>query len=283
MEPNQHRQANSLKPLAAPGHSAAWLMCMSCALILTQTRSAQLSFDVVSVKPAPSGSIYQLIQSGRSHIRIDNARVDLGCISLSSLLHLAFDVPEERVAGPSWLPDTRFDIQAKLPDGTTKADVPLMLQALLADRFKLAFHKETKSGPGYALVTGGGHLRLKASSPLPADDAGCKGAPTGRHVCKQVTMHDLAFMLTQMARMNAGMPAGMGGAWNIDRPVVDETGLAGKYDFEIEYGPNPDRGSASPVLSVGEGLAALGLGLRNTKIEFPVIVVDHIERSPEAN
>ncbi len=132
------------------------------------------AFEVATIKPAnmPNPSDWM---SGKMHVgmKTDAARVDIGFMSLTDLICLAYDVKTYQVSGPDWMGSIgeRFDILAKMPEGATKAQVPEMLQALLADRFKLAVHRENKERSVYALVVGKGGPKMKESPKEPPADA----------------------------------------------------------------------------------------------------------------
>jgi uncharacterized protein (TIGR03435 family) len=133
-----------------------------------QAPAAAPAFEVASVKPAPPiTSLVSQIQSGKMHVgmSIDGARVDIGFMSLADLIPLAYKVKPYQVTGPDWMRQERFDIMAKIPDGVSKDQVPEMMQALLADRFKLAIHREKKDLSVYALVVAKGGPKLKDSPP----------------------------------------------------------------------------------------------------------------------
>jgi uncharacterized protein (TIGR03435 family) len=135
---------------------------------------AALAFEVATIKPARP--ITEQAMSGKMHIgeKIDGARVDYGAMTLADLITVAYKVKSFQVSGPDWLKTERFDILAKLPEGATKDQVPQMLQALLADRFKLVIHRDTKEHAMYALVVAKGGPKLKESppdDPAPAADA----------------------------------------------------------------------------------------------------------------
>src|SRR5690348_14029874 len=131
--------------------------------LLAQAPAGKLTFEVASIKPSAEITP-AMITSGKIHagMRIDNAKVDIGYFPLMQLICKAFDVKMYQVSGPPWLlAGQKFDIVANLPEGATKEQVPQMLQALLADRFKMEYHKDTKESQVYALVVGKGGLKLK--------------------------------------------------------------------------------------------------------------------------
>jgi uncharacterized protein (TIGR03435 family) len=211
--------------------------------------------------------------------------VTLRGVPLKPILVHAFKIGADRINGPSWLETVCFDVIARLPQGAKTDQVPMMLQALLADRFQLRAHKESRMGTEYALVIDNGGPKLKestesanfmrgrppASLALRRDGAGIKGP---------MTMDMLARTLSR---------AGYG-------PVVDATGLDGKYEIEPAFGPRgPSATAAEPGLPVvGQAStptvdlfsalrSSLGLRLELRKTPIDFLVVDHIERVPTEN
>jgi uncharacterized protein (TIGR03435 family) len=132
-----------------------------------------LTFDVASVKPAApldQAKLQADIKEGKMPKfgqQLDGARAEYHFTSLKELIVYAYKVKPYQISGPAWLNTERFDIMAKLPDGATKADVPKMLQALLAERFKLAVHRDSKEQPVLALVVSKGGPKLKESAGVP--------------------------------------------------------------------------------------------------------------------
>lgn len=137
------------------------------------------SFDVASIKPSAPldmGKMAAAVQNGqmpRIGPHIDGARAEYIYMSLKDLIVMAYKVKPFQVVGPAWMATQRFDIAATVPEGASSDDVPKMLQALLADRFKLVVRRETKEHGVLALVVGKGGPKLKASAeaPPPIDDA----------------------------------------------------------------------------------------------------------------
>jgi uncharacterized protein (TIGR03435 family) len=147
-----------------------------CALALLAAAQAPapptLAFEVASVKPA--GPLNPAaIQSGkvRMGMKIDGAMVDIGSFSLKDLIRTAYEVKDYQISGPDWLGSImtaqRYNVQATIPEGATKEQVPQMLQALLADRFKLVVHRETRDHSVYALVVAKGGPKMKEADPDP--------------------------------------------------------------------------------------------------------------------
>jgi len=131
------------------------------------------SFEVASIKPSAPldmGKMAAAVQSGqmpRIGPHIDGARAEYIYMSLKDLIVMAYKVKPYQVVGPAWMATQRFDIAAEVPEGASSDDVPKMLQALLADRFKLVVRRETKEHAVLALVVGKGGPKLKASAEAP--------------------------------------------------------------------------------------------------------------------
>jgi uncharacterized protein (TIGR03435 family) len=135
---------------------------------------APLAFEVASVKP--SGPLDPVaIQSGKMRIgmKVDGAICNIGALTLKDLIRTAYDVKDFQIAGgPDWfnaglMNAPRFNIQATMPEGATEKQVPQMLQALLAERFKLVIHKDEKEQQVYALIVAKGGLKLTPAEPDP--------------------------------------------------------------------------------------------------------------------
>ena len=151
----------SLGTVAAGMAFAAWVAW-------GQTPAPAPAFEVASIKLSPPLDVNALI-SGKMHVgmKTDAARVDIGFLSLADLLRIAYRVKPYQISGPDWMATQRFDIQAKMPDGSSTDQVPEMLQALLAERFKLALHRDATEHPVYALIVGKSGSKLKESPPDP--------------------------------------------------------------------------------------------------------------------
>lgn len=134
---------------------------------------AKLEFEVASVKPAAP------MTEGRMRIgmSVDAGRMDYANVSLKDCIRTAYRLKDYQISGPDWLAGARFDIVAKLPEGSTEDQVPEMLQALLADRFKISVHHESKPHDSYALVVAKNGPKLTPSAPDDKTDA--PGGPTG--------------------------------------------------------------------------------------------------------
>lgn len=225
-------------------------------------------FDVASVRPAApidQATIFAGLREGRrpQWMRIEGSRATYTYMSLKELIASGYKVRTYQVSGPDWLTTDRFDIKAKLPDGASKDDVPAMLQALLAERFKLAAHLETKEHPVLGLMSAKSGIKLQAvTAPPPIDESaplkpgetkvdstdgplhviknpdgsttylmGSRGTMTLKVDGDTGTMHLTSNGMT-MAGF-ASMLTTLGGGNG--RQVVDQTGLTGNYDLGVDF------------------------------------------------
>ena len=222
------------------------------------------AFDVASVKPTQHGRNAEGLS--RSFVDIPSPdRLVAENSSLDELIRFAYDLKDYQVAGPVWLNDDSecFDIVAKAAPGYSKAQIRMMLQTLLKQRFKLAAHRESRMLPIYELVVGKNGPKLKA-----ADPAGRKGTASGggRLAATKVTMADFAYELARQ----------------LNCPVIDKTGISGVFDITLRYSRDEDSTSADPRLSAAIQ-ETLGLKLEPTKGAIEVLVVDHIEKAATEN
>lgn len=239
---------------------------------LAQTKP---TFEVATIKPAAPMDAAKMVAAmqagGKMPIgaNIDSHRAEYLYLDLKSLLTYAYGVKPYQITGPDWMSTTRFDIVAKMPEGSTKDDAPKMLQSLLEDRFKLSTHRTSAEHPVLALVVGKGGPKLKASTDTPVAidenaplapgelkmdspdgpararvdvrtgssmvDMGLKGKMSYRVVPATQSMH-IDFSMTTMAgfadmmtQLFSQLAGGAGG-----RQVVDMTGIKGNYDASLE-------------------------------------------------
>jgi uncharacterized protein (TIGR03435 family) len=238
-----------------PAISLAFTFCVGPAI--AQTPAPAPSFEVATVKLAPLLNPAD-VAAGKLHVgmSIDGARVDIGFFSLADLIPVAFRVKRYQVSGPDWMGAQRFDIQAKIPEGVSREQVPEMLQALLAERFKLAFHRDTKDNSVYALVVGKNGLKLKESPPdaePPAGDNANGGVPAGSgDNSVRVRSDSKGMVLTGGRGGNIRMTMGPNGTMHmesskitlaafadvlspfLDRPVLNMTELKGSYQVALD-------------------------------------------------
>ena len=239
------------------------------------------TFEVASVKPAaPCCSPGQWRES-----KAFEDRIDFPFATLRSCIAFAYRLKEYQVSGPAWINDTRYEILAKGPEGARRDELPEMLQALLAERFKLAAHIEKKDYNVYALVVGknGPKLETAKSGPGTPDGAAFGMSMGANGIGKIEARHaDMASLGNTLLRL-------------VGRPVVDLTGLTGRYDFDLEFSREdgngimmpPPAGAASPApefaASVFTSIQRLGLRLDSRKYPLDTVVVDRAEKTATEN
>lgn len=191
--------------------------------------------------------------------------------ALVYLIQWAYDIPRVEIEGPPWLRDLWFDVQAKAGHPATEADMRVMLRKLLADRFGLKFHTEPRVLPVFALTIAKGGLKMKESATEGTFFIEPRNGPV--FVAHNARMADLAQGLADEA----------------GRPVVDDTGLEGRYDIRMDLTPYLRRAADGPgaldsasVLFTGLQ-EVLGLKLEPRKQSVDVLVIDHVEKEPTGN
>jgi uncharacterized protein (TIGR03435 family) len=231
----------------------------ACSLVRAQPAAAKLEFEVASIKPAtlPGRGPIRLGQRGGPGSG-DPGRVTYTFSTMLDLLADAYSVKRNQISGgPTWLDSERFDIVAKIPAGATKEQVNVMLQNLLAERFKLMLHRETKELPVYALVVGPKGPKLKDTAviatppaapppPLPprlgirgmklASDGCPETLPAARSSANFTMMTPNGECMISNAQTMDGLAKQL--STRFDRPVIDQTGLTGTYDLRLRYDPS---------------------------------------------
>ena len=231
---------------------------------------SKLSFEVASVKVGDPMST-----NFGTHL-LPGGNFNATDVTLKFLVQYAFGLNDYQVLdGPNWIATAKFTINAKPdsaqriapgPDG--RAKVLLMLQTLLEDRFKLSTHWETKEGAVYELLVAKTGSRLRATNPnfKGQDLAGGNGQLTGQGVT-------IAMLLSNLARQ-------------LGRPIIDRTGLTGRYDFKLTYTPDLVSAEASTGDSRGPSIFTalqeqLGLKLESAKGPVQFLVIDRAEKPKE--
>jgi len=240
-------------------------LIVAAACVFAQT----LEFDAASVKPAPIPADRRFAVGSR----FDPGRYTGEFVTLRQCIGDAYGVRAgDKIVGPAWLESERYNITAKAAGPVSAADLRVMLQHLLATRFKLKLHTEQRPTPIYALVTAGKGLKL---SPVPFEGPD----PNAGSIHPIGTGVEFAHASMKMV---AQYLSGMG------RRVVDETGAAGLYSFNLTFAtknwsPDIDPPADSSEPSVFAALQSIGLKLENRQGEMLVYVVDEAERVPIEN
>ena len=252
--------------------SAGVIILTSCAF--GQTAGESPTFEAAAIKPAaPQTGMGMRVMMRGGPGSPDPGQITYSNVSLKMVLTNAYGIKGYQINGPKWLDSERFDIVAKIAMGSTKEQFQMMLQNLLAERFKLAVHRETKELPIYALVVGKGGPKLKetvddgaspqggaagpggpsASAPPPppppppgSDGAGPVRLKMGADGMPQLPpgmgKNGLMMMMTngRLRMVGNGQPVSaltemLGN--QLGRPVVDATELKAKYDFTLDFTP----------------------------------------------
>lgn len=249
------------------------LLVLVCAAVAQQP-DPQFTFEVASVKPAAPPEMGRIMMGSRGGPGTgDPTRFTGSNMSLTMLITMAYDLKPYQLSAPSWLNTERFDIAAKVPPGATRDQFRIMLQNLLAERFKLVVHRETKELPVFELVVGKGGPKFKESADQtetvpsaapPPPQAPRQGGPimVGRDgVPEGLAGRTMMMMSPGRARMTAykenmeWLAARL--STSAGRPVLDGTGLKKKYDFTLTFAP--EGGGMGPGM-MGMGPAGGGGG-----------------------
>jgi uncharacterized protein (TIGR03435 family) len=255
---------------------------MTAGIALAQspaTRPAFDSFEVATIRPTPpdwSRGRFIRMESAQHFVARNHA--------LNTLIAAAYNLsPQAIYGGPKWVVSDHYDILAETPGNVrpNPDEQMSMLRSLLADRFRLTFHREQKELPVYVLSVAKGGPKLKESTVSP--DASPEGPPMLAFVlsprlvrlpARYTTMADFASILQRSP---------------LDRPVLDQTGLSGVYDFDLEFAPNESLWGGilpRPADSDKPGLFAalreqLGLRIEATRGPVETLVIDRVDRPSE--
>ena len=290
---------------------AAGLLALAAFAVSAQEAAPDPQFEVASVKPAAPSDFDRIPMPMPIRMTCrtpDPVRFNCTHMSLRDLTVEAYGIMDYQLTGPAWMGTAKFDIVAKVPAGSTRDQAHLMLRHLLADRFKMTLHRERKEMAVYALRVGpSGHKLKEAAAPANPPEADAK---LDQQMVVSMTK------LTETLK-SAGGGSGANSSFrheslsslvrtlsdHLGRPVVDETGLKGKYDFDMEFAPNQAllvvapgggpsptgidsgrEGLASPFPSISQAVQSqLGLKLEPTKLPVEIIVVDKAEKVPTEN
>ena len=284
---------------------------IACATLVGVSLVAQSprEFEVASIRPSE-----EQLDRANVGVHISGAQVHTTGLSLTDYVAMAYEVPVGRVTAPEGLAQARFDISAKVPDGASAAAVPEMMQRLLATRFELKAHREKKEFPVYALLVRKDGLKLKESAP---DQPAAPGAPapgtvnaggSGSAAGVFLNLGDgSSFTLAaNRVEFTRALMSSVATTFSrlMDRPVVDATGLTGRYDLAFTLTPEDYSGvlirsaiNAGVVLPP-QALRALefasndpfslplerfGLTLEPRRMPLDIVIVDSIRRTPTDN
>jgi uncharacterized protein (TIGR03435 family) len=296
--------------------TAALLPLFVCGAARSPPLDQSLTFEVASVKPSPPMNPGEprgrvgCFQGPGSRTRFICARA-----TVSTMVVYAYDLKQYELRPPASTDTSEFNIEAKLPSGTTAEQIPVMLKSLLSERFKLAFHREKAEVKGYALIVAKSGVKIKESTP----DAPVSGAvrPPAEPVkdpdgfvyipgLRNTLVVASANGLLRWVGTNVAVDSDVRNApcltsllYSLTRlPVFDATGLKGKYDFTLTFSSDSMAASGAPALSGGDGTfppadvgptvftaveEQLGLKLEPRKVVVDLFVIDHAEKTPGEN
>ena len=284
---------------------SAFLPVLTSVAVMAQTPQ----FEVASIRPS-SASATDRVNVG---VHIDGAQITVNYFSLKDMIRMAYSVKDYQVTGADFLASDRFDVAAKIPAGSKPDELRDMMKALLAERFQLKIHHDTKDFPVFALVIAKGGLKIQelppdaesseeaAKAPVNVTASGGRGGVNVNYghgssftfadnklVGKKLTMANFAETLARFE----------------EKPVVDMTGLKGNYDIELAFTPEdytamlirsaivagvtmPPEALKAMQSASGDSIAMalekVGLKMESRKAPLEVIVVDHSLKLPTEN
>ncbi len=244
------------------------ILLVLCGGAFGQAPAAKPEFEAAVIKLNKSGQndgAFDMLPSGLFSARN---------IPMMDIFRFVYKVRRETMAGaPAWFTTDRFDVTGRAPANTPEDIFRLMLQTLLMQELKLAVHTEQRSMNAFALVVGKGGPKLQTAAGTGETDCKRVGEQGpkfgGSHMaCTNMKLSDLADLFLDLA------------PGYIDRPVVDETGLTGAYDFRLDWVGRNNVDTVGGLTMFG-AIEKLGLKLEEKKLTLPVVVIDHVEKPAE--
>ena len=278
MSKTNPRAPLKFKLLALAGLGIMRLATPLCAQTAVTAPAKVPAYDIVLIKQDKSASDNVMININEDTFKATN-------VTLLMIISNAYGIKEDLISGlPGWTNSYHFDFTAKMldsdPDALKKlkgTERQAMLKPVLADRFKLQLHTETKTLPVYNLVVVKNGSKLKKSPDDPPPTPGKDPAPRrgGMMRIQQSSMTATRIEVKGLADMLARQ---------LHRTVIDQTGLAGSYDFDLNWTP-PEGSDNSPEATDAALFTALqeqlGLRLESSKGPVETLVVDHVEQPQE--
>jgi len=279
-------------------------LCLGLAAA-AQTPAPKLQFEVASVKPSQQGEGNLMMMMSRMLDMMppgmipmpDAGLVRIKVMPLRHLIAAAYRVRADKIFGPSWMAETYFDVEAKLPARAKKENANEMLQALLTERFGVELHRETRELPGFALIVGKSGPKMEEAVPAKAElEPASPEDAKERQEARIKAMQDQMRQRMQERERSGGPPhPGMSTSnWTsitmsafaeqlarmANGPVVDETGLTGKYKVSVQTWRGTDD---DPEQTIFQAVEQLGLKLAPRKVSAEIIVVDKASKTPTEN
>jgi len=250
----------------------AWTIPAAPAKMPPMDAGADPSFGLATIKPSKPDESGKLVNMRGSHLTTQNT-------TLMDLITFAYDVQQRQVlGGPKWISSDKFDVagESDTPGSPNTDQLRTMLRKLLADRFQLKCHPETKEMSAYLLMVGKSGPKME------------KGDPNGRPAFFSRQFGVVIVTNATMADLARALQGG-----TLDRPVLDETSLQGRWNFTLKWTPDESQFGGRFVPPPSDAADApppiftaiqeqIGLRLETGKPQVPVIVLDHVEQ-PSAN
>ncbi len=246
---------------------ATGLRIAACALFGRYAIASAQSFSVASIRP--SAEQVQFEHDGKTETSPGSLR--MRDVTVATCIKWAYAVQDSQIAGPEWLQSEHFDIVAKTDEPVGDEQMKVMMRSLLADRFRLAFHRQDKELRSYVMTVakGGARFHESAAGTSPSRENSAIGT-----VAKAITLKEFGDFM----------------AGPLQAPVVDMTGLTGKYDLVLDFTAYLPQGEHVMKTefdnTTGIIIAALrgelGLNLESKKETVEILAIDHVER-PSAN
>jgi uncharacterized protein (TIGR03435 family) len=238
-------------------------VALSVFVSLALAADAPSTFEVASIRPS---------QEGREAVDVLPGNITMRNMRITGAIRWAYNVLDVQVSGPDWLNTTRFDIVAKAGAPAKEPEMRKMMQTLLAERFKLELHRQTKEVNAMVLTVAKGGHKLKE-----VEQEGSPSFSTGKLNLsgKGATITQLISFLSREIRL----------------PIVDQTGLTGRYDYFMDinaYITDEMRNQSGPPVEapsiIANALQAqLGLKVEAKKMPLEVLVIDKMEKTPTDN
>jgi uncharacterized protein (TIGR03435 family) len=240
---------------------------IGAAVLLNAAFASAQTFAAASIRPS-AGQV-QFEHDGKTVTTPGN--VTMRDVTAATCIKFAYGVQDSQISGPAWLQSEHFDILAKADTPVAEDQLKLMMQALLADRFKLSFHREPKELRSYVMTVAksGQKLHESAANEKPFRENSAIGT-----VVKAMTMKEFADFMADA----------------LQTPIVDMSGMTGRYDFVLDFTPYLPPGehvmkmefdnSTGIIISAIRG--ELGFDLESKKENVDMLVIDHVEQ-PSAN
>jgi uncharacterized protein (TIGR03435 family) len=241
---------------------------LTAATVLGQSPAPPPAFDVASIKASPAERRGGEAMLGEN-IKASPGSLNMRHVTLKTCIAWAYHVFEYQVNGPEWIGLEHYEVAAKAAGPATEPELRAMLQTLLADRFQLTFHRQTKEMQAFVLTVGKNGPKFHESK----TEGDSILQPDPKTMTVAVHRVSVAQMIDPLSRM-------------FQLPVVDMTGLTGRYDVTMNIAKYiPQNGEkADPLSIIQTGLQEeLGLKLEQKKVPVDLLIVDHAEKAPVEN